>query len=219
MAIIIRNWREIVLITLVALLFWTIIVCYPNPYILIRNFVRYMRFPVDPSIVDLIDSRIPDDPIEIETFVETLIKYEYDWKNYGVPWYVPIAQDAVIRRRGDCESRAMVFASLLEAKHIPYSMKASLIHIWVDYAGKKPNESENEGVSFIRKVDGRYRLKLPDLSRWRQYLGLEKEMLWDAMPDFRKMLMVTGWVLIIFSFLFGWRMIRNMRGGIDREQT
>lgn len=186
-------------------LLWTLVVCYPNPYIFFRNFARYMRFPVDPSVIELFDGEIPDDPAEVEKFVLDWVEYEYDWKNYSVPWYVPTARDAVIRHKGDCESRAIVLASILKAKNIPYSLKASLVHIWVDYAGKRISRSENEGVAFVGKVDGKYRLKFPNMSQWRKYISAEKEMLWDVMPVFRKALLISGWMLIILAGCFLYR--------------
>jgi len=199
-----RKKRKIILITIVVLLLWTFIVCYPNPYVFVRNFLRYKHFPVDPSIVNIISEKIPNDPADIEKFVNKLVKYEYDWENYGVPWYVPTPDDAVMRRKGDCESRAMVFASILSKKNIPYNLKASLVHIWVEYPDKKPSTLENDDVSYIGKVDGKYRVKLPDLSQWRNYISDEKEMLWDVMPTYRKVIMLSGWAVILFSgcFLF-----------------
>lgn len=197
-----KNKRRNALKTIIMLLIWTFFVCYPNPYIFIRNFIRYVRFPVDPSIIEFINEDIPDDPSKIEIFVRKLIKYEYDWKNYGVPWYVPSAIDAVERQKGDCESRAIVFASILKAKDIPYSLKASLVHIWVEYEGKKPSKIENDEVAFIGKVDNKYRLKLPDLKQWRKYINSEKKMLWDAMPLSRKIMIFSGWTVIVLLSLW-----------------
>jgi len=198
-----KKRRKIVLIVVVMLLFWTFIVCYPNPFILIRNTIRYLKFPVDPSVIELVEVEVPDEPAEIEKFVMALVKYQYDWENYGFPDYVSTARQAVIRRRGDCEDRAVVLASLLEAKNISYNLRASLVHYWVDYPGKKPSRSENESVSYFGKVDGKYKLKLPDLSQWRRYLSAGKEGGWDVMPTSRKVIMISGWVVIIFSgYLF-----------------
>jgi len=204
MNILIKEKWKIYVFAYIAFLFWTFIVCYPNPYVFIRNFVRYIHFPIDVSVVDLIDAEIPDDPSEIEKFVKKLIVYEYDWTNYGVPWFVPTPKDAIIRQKGDCESRAMVLASILSAKNIPYNIKASLVHIWVEYPNKKPTKSENDDVSYISKIDGKYRLKLPDLSQWEKYILTDKEMFWDVMPKHRKIIMVSGWtfILILACFLY-----------------
>ena len=45
-----KRWA-MVLIVVVALSLWTFVICYPNPYVFIRNLVRYARFPVDPSVI------------------------------------------------------------------------------------------------------------------------------------------------------------------------
>lgn len=193
--------KKAILYIFALFLFWTFIVCYPNPYIFFRNFLRYINFPIDPTISGLIGREIPNDPEEIYKLVKEIVKYEYDWVNYGVPWYVPTAKDAVTRRRGDCESRAIVLASLLEFKKIPYHLRASPVHIWVEYPNKRPNDSENKEVAFISKVQGRYRLKVPDLRQWREYLSVEKEALWDVMPFYRKVILISGWIFITISII------------------
>jgi hypothetical protein len=199
-----KKWEIILISIILALLLWTYIVYYPNPYIFIRSFFRYAHFPVDPSIVGIIKEEIPNEPAKIENFVDKLVEYESDWVNYGVPWYLTTPDDAVTRRKGDCESRAMVLASILSAKNIPYNLKASLIHVWVEYPHKQPISVENDNVSFVKKVDGKYRLKPPDPGEWKGYISVEREMLWDAMPSHRKIFMISGWAVILFSgcFLF-----------------
>ncbi len=90
-----------------------------------------------------------------------------------------------------------MFASILQAKNIPYSFKASLVHIWIEYEGKKPSKLENDEVAFIGKVGDRYRIKLPDIKQWQRYIDSEKKMLWDAMPISRKIMMLSGWTMIV----------------------
>jgi len=193
------KWWKIILIVVAMLLFWTFMVCFPNPFVFIRNEIRYFRPPIDPSVVELIEDEVPGEPAEIEKFVMALVKYEYDWKNYGVPDYVSTPRQAVVRRRGDCEDRAIVLASLFEVKNIHYSLKASPIHYWVDYPGKRPSRIENENVALFGKVDGKYKFKLPDLSLWRRYLSSGKKGIWDTMPTYRKVVMISGWALIVFA--------------------
>jgi hypothetical protein len=88
------------------------------------------------------------------------------------------------------------------------------VHYWVEYSGKKPSGIENEDVAFIGKVDGKYKLKMPDLSQWRRYLKAGKKGLWDVMPILRKVLMITGWGLIIIS---GY-LLRRKREGVISDQ-
>jgi len=194
-----RKWWRAALIVIAMLLIWTFVICFPNPYIFIRNGIRYVRPPVDPSIIQLIEEEIPEEPVEMEKFVLALIQYKYDWENYGMPDYVATARQAVSKRRGDCEDRAIVLASLFEAKNMPYDLKASLVHYWIEYPGKKPNRGENEKVAFVGKVDGKYKIKLPDLGQWRRYMRAGRKGLWDAMPNYRKVLMISGWALILLS--------------------
>ena len=138
-----------------------------------------------------------------------MIVYEYDWTNYGVPWYVPSPKNAITKGKGDCESRAMVFASILSAKEIPYNIKASLVHIWVEYPNKRATQSENNDVSYIGKVDGKYRLKIPDISQLNRYILVDKEMFWDVMPKSRKIIMISGWLFILGFACFLYVINRN----------
>ncbi len=58
----------------------------------------------------------------IEAYVlDRQVPYAYDWQSAGVPWYFPTAAEALRAGRGDCESRALVLASILTAKGIPNS--------------------------------------------------------------------------------------------------
>src|SRR5436309_1893800 len=110
-----RRWRERAR-SAGWLLLWTLVVCYPNPLVFFRNFLRYARFPVDPSILHGVHFPVPREPQRIEEAVLQGIPYEFDWRQYGVPWYVPTPWEVIASRRGDCESRAMVLASLLQAR-------------------------------------------------------------------------------------------------------
>ncbi|MBD3184548.1 hypothetical protein GF312_19855 [Candidatus Poribacteria bacterium] len=192
---------KIILLILLSLLVWTFIICFPNPYVFVRNIYRYFRPPIDPSIIKIIQTEIPDNPSEIHRFVLKTIKYKYDWENYGVPDYVSTARQAVEKRSGDCEDRAVVLASLLDAKNIQYEFKASLTHYWVDYPGKKVSRIENRDVQIFSKKDGKYRIKLPDMAKWKHYIQATKKGIWDVMPKIRKILMLSGWLLIPSIFI------------------
>lgn len=126
-----------------------------------------------------------------------------------MPDYVSTARQAMIKRRGDCEDRAIVLASLFEAKNMPYNLKASLTHYWVDYPGKKSSGIENENLAVFGKVDGKYRLKLPSVSQSRQYFAYGTKWIWDETPTSRKVLLIAGWVLIIPVGYFFSRRGRN----------
>jgi hypothetical protein len=176
---------------------WTLLVCYPNPLIFFRNFLRYARFPIDPAIIDRVSFPVPGEARGIEEAVRTGVRYEFDWRQYGVPWYVPTPAEVLRGCRGDCESRAVVLASLLQAREIPYRLQASPVHIWVDYPGKQPNPDENPEIAMMRREDGRYRFRLPDLVRVRDDLRLQKEALWDVMPPSGNLLLLGGWAALL----------------------
>lgn len=179
------------------LLLWTWLVCYPNPLIFLRNFLRYAHFPTDPTILDRVPFPVPQEPRPIEIAVREGVRYEFDWRQYGVPWYVPTPQEVLRTCRGDCESRAVVVASLLEARGIPYRLQASPVHIWVDYAGKQPSTDENSAIAMMRREHGRYRFRLPSLLRLRDDCLMQKEALWDVMPRERKLAMAGGWIWLL----------------------
>jgi len=183
------------------LFLWALLVCYPNPFIIVRNLVRYASFPIDPSIIRIFPLPVPDQPAKIEELVLSYVRYRSDWELYDVPWYVPSPEEAIRDRAGDCESRAFLLASLLAAKGIPYRIEASPVHMWVDYPGKAPNPLENAREAYIQKVDGRWLFRLPNWAEWRFYLTSQKEVWWDIMPPLRKALLILGWGLIILTRL------------------
>ncbi|MDW8367253.1 MAG: transglutaminase domain-containing protein [Abditibacteriales bacterium] len=175
---------------------WLLLVCYPNPFIFFRNFARYVRFPIDPAIIRDIKKPIPDEPSQIEKLVYRLVPYEFDWNTYGVPWMMPTPREVLQAGKGDCESRAVVLASLLHAKGIPYDIKASFTHLWVDYPRKKPNRAENDDIAYIGKRQGKLFLKPPTLHQWGEQFAMQKEALWEKMPPLRKLLLLGGWAAL-----------------------
>jgi Transglutaminase-like superfamily len=184
---------------------WLLLVCYPNPWVFCRNFLRYARFPVDPTVIRRVPFRVPRQPAAIEQAVLRNVRYEYDWRQYGVPWYVPTAAEVAASGRGDCESRAVLLASLLTARGVPYRVRASLVHIWVEYPGKPANPDENAAIALMRREGGRYRFQWPSLVRWREDLATQREALWDAMPPARRSLLMGGWAALLL-----WGLVRSL---------
>jgi Transglutaminase-like superfamily len=176
---------------------WLLLVCYPNPWLFCRNFLRYARFPVDPAVARHVSFPVPREPAAIEQAVLRHVRYEYDWQQYGVPWYVPTAAEVAASGRGDCESRAILLASLLAARGVPYRLRASLVHIWVEYPGKPANADENDAIALMRREGGRYHFQCPALLRWREDLAGQREALWDAMPPARRVLLLGGWAALL----------------------
>jgi hypothetical protein len=174
------------------------VVLYPDPRLLVRSVRHLQRPPVDAVAVAGIAKRLPDDPREIERIVlDRIVPYGYDWQVSGAPWYFPTTAEAVRARRGDCESRALVLASILQAKGIPHHLMMSFDHIWVDYPGKQANAMENSAVAFADQKDGRFSFGWPaqfhPWQEWKDQLAI----FWVPMPPLRKALLFLGLLLVL----------------------
>ncbi|MFO7773043.1 MAG: transglutaminase domain-containing protein [Dehalococcoidia bacterium] len=175
------------------LILWILFVLYPNPLNLFISVHRFLNPDVDPAAVRSILDDFPSDPVAIEKAVRTLISYGLDWELHGMPWYFPTVEEVLERGQGDCKARALVFASVLQAKDIPSQVISSPIHVWVDYEGKEETRIENTQVKFYQldPETGERRFKIPDIglseimSGWRQQL-------WTPMPTYRRVLLFSG---------------------------
>ena len=172
---------------------WILFVLYPNPLNFIISVQRLRNFDADPSAVESMLNDLPSDPVDIEKAVLAKIPYRHDWEVYGMPWYCPTIEQVLERGEGDCKSRALVFASVLEAKNITYQINLSPIHVWVNYEGKQETSTENAQVEFYQydPETGERQFQVPDIgiskvmdSFWRSF--------WDPMPDGRKALLISG---------------------------
>lgn len=148
-------------LVLLAALVWTVLVCYPNPSVLMRNILRYRHLPVDPGLAKRMGWSLPRQPRDIESFVENLLAATPDWELYRVPWYVPTPAEAIRAGQGDCESKTVVLASLLAGKGIAFEVRASLSHIWVDYPGRRPRPGESKDSAYLEGKPGRLGLHWP----------------------------------------------------------
>lgn len=188
-------------------LLWTLLVLYPNPQRLLVSVPRVWSPSVDAAAVRELAATLPDDPRAIEAFVNTtLVPYAVPWQTYGVPWYVPTVSEVLAEGQGDCQARAIVLASLLEAKGIPATFVGSFDHLWVDYPGKQPTPIENASVAIVaQEPDGAYRFRWPEVIDWRTSWAIERAYFWDAMPGERLALLLAGWLLIgLRRYLSGW---------------
>jgi len=177
-------------------LLWIFIVFYPNPFILFQSVERLSNPPLE---CPLDVNSLPSNPREIERFVTYYVKYDYDFKVYGVPWYIPEPKEIIEKKKGDCKSRAILLASILKKKGVPFSFKISPIHFWVDYEGKEETEfvKKFENSSAAIYSDGRW--KLPEIVDIETYLKVWKRVLWDSMPVLRKLILMGGLILIFFD--------------------
>ena len=127
---------------------WVLVVLYPDPGVLVRSIHNGLRPRVDPAAASALAARLPDDPRLIEAYVlEQHVPYGGRLAVGGRALVLPDrAPRHLAAGPGDCESRAMVLASLLAAKGIPYDLRMSFGHIWVEYPGKAATRIENAGL-------------------------------------------------------------------------
>ena len=192
--------------------FWLLFVCYPDPRVLWQSIVYTARPPVDPAAVRVWAATLPDDPAQIEQAVLARLHYAVPWQSAGVPWKIASPAEALATGLGDCEARAVTLASVLAAKSIPYQLRASIDHMWVDYPGKQPNALENAAKTlWTRPQSGRsgpLRFQLPKVDV-AESVRIEKDYFWDTAPASRKLLLLAGWSLIWF---LPWRrLLREFR--------
>ncbi len=152
-----RRWGRALLLFLGGTLLWTLLVCYPNPAVFFRNLARYHRLPLDPQIEREMGWGLPKDPADIEDFLDQSLQPISDWAQYRVPWYVPTPREVAGSLQGDCESKTILFASVLAGRHIRYQIRASFNHIWVDYAGRHERPGERSSWPIWSGSDDRLR--------------------------------------------------------------
>lgn len=177
---------------------WILLVLYPNPVNLIFSIQRVVNFDADPGAVAFMLNDLPSDPVEIEKTVLARIPYHRDWELYGMPWYCPTIEQVLEQEGGDCKARALVLASVLEAKNISYQIRSSPMHIWVDYERKQETSIENPQVEFYQydPATGEKRFQVPSVSRGELMSSLQQQF-WTPMPDGRKALLISGVLLLI----------------------
>jgi len=177
---------------------WIIFVLYPNPLNFIISVQRLRNFDADPSAVEFMLNDFPSDPVAIEKAVLARIPYRHDWEVYNMPWYCPTVDEVLERGTGDCKSRALVLASVLEAKNIPYQINLSPTHVWVNYESKQETSIENDEVEFYE-----YNPETGERSFQIPRIAISKVMnafwgsFWDPMPDSRRALLISGLLALI----------------------
>lgn len=175
------------------LILWILFVLYPNPLNLIISIQRIFNFDAEPEAVEFMLNDLPSDPVAIEEAVLARIPYRHDWEVYGMPWYFPTIEKVLERGEGDCKARALVLASVLKAKNIPYQVNQSPIHVWVDYEGKQETSIENDQEKFHQRdpETGERQFQIPGIG-----LGEVMDSFWEAfwgpMTDGRKALLISG---------------------------
>lgn len=177
---------------------WILLVLYPNPLNLIISIHRVLNFEANPGAVESMLKDLPVDAADIERAVLARIPYRHDWNVYGMPWYCPTVEQVMEREEGDCKSRALVLASVLEAKNVTYQVHSSPIHIWVEYEGKNETSIENAQVEFYQynPETGERQFQVPHI-RLSEVMDSFWDSFWGPMPEARKALLISGLLALI----------------------
>jgi hypothetical protein len=191
-----RGVGRFILLTLAAVV-WIGAVVYPDPRPLVSSIARLRVPPVDAQAVGALASLLPDDYKAIEEFSLSYVRFAPAWDVYGLPWYFPTVAEVVRDGVGDCQARAILLASILEAKGMPYTMHYSFEHVWVDYPGKEVTDLEDPDRAFISDSGQGWLAGLPDKFPLGSIVRSRVEFHWTPMPLARKVLIVMGLVVIM----------------------
>ncbi len=176
---------------------WVILIFFPNPLVIPLDVYRLFEMPVQPTDeVRQVAESLPANGTSIERYVTEHVRYEYDFSSYGVMWYMPTPDDVLQSQHGDCKSRAVLLASLLEAKGIPHSMSISPIHFWVDYEGKEQTNFSTQYETNDAAIVENGHVKVPQTATTLLYLRTYIDIVWTSMPVLRKLLFIVGLVAI-----------------------
>ncbi len=187
---------------------WVLVMLYPDPGVLLRSIRNTVDPQIQPQAVAAIARRLPNDPKAIEAYVlNKLVPYAYDWQSAGVPWYFPTTAEALRAGKGDCESRAVVLASILTAKGIPNSLRMSFNHIWVDYPGKQSTALENAGVQFAGTQNGHFFIHWPANFNLGQQFSDQVAIFVTPAPEWRVLLLFGGLSLVML-----WNVLARLLG-------
>ena len=185
---------------------WAVVVLYRDPRRLIDSLLRLRHPPVDAEAAAEVAAGLPDDYEAIERFVSDYVPHKSAWAVYGLPWYFPTVTEVLADRAGDCQARAVLMASILAFKQMPYTMRYSFDHVWVDYPGKKATGLEDPKTSFVSDGGKGWSAKLPRRIPLREIVRARIAHHWTPMPGRQKALLVGGAAL---AALMGRRLLRR----------
>ena len=196
-----RHTKRTVRLRLFALSFfaaWVLFTLYPDPTDLVKSVYRVFRPPINASLAAAFEQQFVglEEAHAIDAKVQSEFPYQYDWVTYNLPWYFPTVDEAFANMAGDCKTRLVVLASVLESRGIPYSISVSPTHIWVEYEGKRANRIENAEVALFSSA-GDGMLAIPAHFEWRRSFDSFWTAFWTYMPNDRKLFLGAGLVLTI----------------------
>ena len=177
---------------------WALAMLYPDPWVLVRSVQNTVHPVIQPQAVAALAAHLPNNPRLIESYVLNYqVPYAYDWQYAGVPWYFPTTSEALKEGIGDCQGRAVVLASILAAKHIPYTLHMSFDHIWVDYPGHQATALENSNVELAGQRNGHWFFHWPAYINLRAEISAQVAQYWTPAPMSRRALLFGGLAFIV----------------------
>ncbi len=191
------RWAGRRLLIALAVVIWVGAVVYPDPRPFVTSVARLKQPPVDAQAVSGVASLLPDDYAAIEKFSDDWVTFKPAWTVYGLPWYFPTAKEVLHDHAGDCQAEAILTASILEAKGMPYTLRYSFDHVWVDYPGKGATALEDAATSFVSDSGKGWLASLPDRIPLRSIVEQRVAFHWTPMPLFQKAILLFGALLII----------------------
>lgn len=160
--------------------------------VVFKDITRLNSPPIDQNATKELNLPEVNEPYVYEDWVEEEIEYKYDFETYDVFWYIPTTDEIIEKGKGDCKGRAILLASIFEAKNISYELHISPYHWWISYPQNPENIYEEPDTS-LRTGEN---WKLPDFLMTLQDVWDVKdqyyEMTWIAMPNWKKAILIIG---------------------------
>jgi hypothetical protein len=176
---------------------WVGAVVYPDPRPFFTSMARLRNPPVDAAAASGLAATLPDDYKVIDDYVADYVPWTSAWALYGLPWYFPTVSEVIVDRGGDCQAQAVLMASILEAKGMPYTLRYSFDHVWVDYPGKAVTALEDPDTSFVSDEGEGWLASLPDKFPLWTIIKERVQYHWSPMPFVQKLLIILGAAVII----------------------
>src|SRR5665811_370099 len=192
------------LVMLATMLLWIGLLLYPDPRVLAVSIRRLLHPPIDQAAVQNLADTLPDDPAAVEAFSQQYVQYRSAWTVYGVPWYFPTVAEVLRDKAGDCQAEAVLTASILTVKGLPYTFRYSFDHVWVDYPGKGVNALEDPATAFVSDQGKGWFASLPDRIPVRDIVRERVAFHWTPMPAERKAGLFAG---LVMALLIGERLL------------
>jgi hypothetical protein len=201
-------------IVVVLVVVWIGAVVYPDPRPFFSSVARLKNPPVDPVAAADMAAGLPNDYKTIEGYVAGYVPWKPAWTVYGLPWYFPTVSEVIADRAGDCQAQAVLTASILEAKGMPYTLRYSFDHVWVDYPGREVTVLEDPDTAFVSDDGKGWLASLPDKFPLWTIIKVRVAYHWTPMPVLQKLLILLGAALIVGYgerrfFRRMWRLIRR----------